>query len=67
MRIDTATLTPEAHNAIVECLKIAARRGRELRLAREREQQNPLAIVSVSQVADGKSDQTDGQEPEPTE
>jgi len=38
MQIDVANLTPEAHKALVECLKIAARRGRILREAREREQ-----------------------------
>ena len=37
MEIDVANLTPEAHEALVECLKIAARRGRMLREARERE------------------------------
>ena len=37
MQIDMTKLTPEAHRAIVECLKIAARRGRVLREARERE------------------------------
>ena len=36
MQIDMASLTPEAHQAIVECLKIAARRGRLLRETRER-------------------------------
>ena len=38
MQIDISKLTPEAHEAIVECLKIAARHGRQLREAREREQ-----------------------------
>lgn len=37
MQLDVTKLTPEAHKAIVECLKIAARRGRQLREARERE------------------------------
>ncbi len=36
MRIDTANLTPTGHKAIVECLRIASRRGRELREHRER-------------------------------
>jgi hypothetical protein len=38
MQLDVTKLTPEAHRAIVECLIIAARRGRLLREAREREQ-----------------------------
>lgn len=38
MQIDPANLTAEAHKAIVECLIIAARRGRLLRETREREQ-----------------------------
>ena len=29
-------LTPEAHEAIIACLRIAAKRGRQLRLERER-------------------------------
>lgn len=40
MHIDPEKLTPEAHAAIVECLRIAARRGRQLREARERAQLN---------------------------
>ncbi len=36
MKLQDGELSPEAHRAIVECLKIAARRGRELRLERER-------------------------------
>ncbi len=36
MKLPDGELSPEAHRAIVECLKIAARRGRELRLERER-------------------------------
>jgi hypothetical protein len=38
MQLDVTNLMPEAHEAIVECLRIAARRGRMLREAREREQ-----------------------------
>ena len=38
MQLDVTKLTPEAHRAMVECLIIAARRGRLLREAREREQ-----------------------------
>jgi len=38
MKLDVENLTPEAHEALVECLRIAARRGRMLREAREREQ-----------------------------
>ncbi len=37
MQLDVTKLTPEAHRAIVECLIIAARRGRLLREVRERE------------------------------
>lgn len=43
MKFDLANLTPEARDAIVECLQIAARRGRQLREARERKQRAALA------------------------
>lgn len=36
MKVDWDNLTPEQSQAIVECLRIFARRGRELRLQRER-------------------------------
>jgi hypothetical protein len=38
MRLDVKKLTPEARQALVDCLMIAARRGRLLRQARERAQ-----------------------------
>lgn len=36
IQVDWDNLTSEQNQAIVECLRIAARRGRELRLQRER-------------------------------
>jgi hypothetical protein len=38
MQLDVKKLTPEACQALVDCLMIAARRGRLLRQARERAQ-----------------------------
>lgn len=52
MQIDPTKLTPEAHRAMVECLKIAARRGRQLREAREREQETGCAESLQNNVAD---------------
>ena len=46
MRIDIENLTPEAHQAIVECLIIAARRGRLLREARERNKRHYRLVYS---------------------
>ncbi len=46
LKLDETKITPEAHRAIVECLKIAARRGRELRLARERGENNKASAVT---------------------
>ena len=43
MQIDIANLTPEAHEALIECLRIAARRGRLLRQAREQNQATACA------------------------
>ena len=57
MQIDVANLTPEAHEALVECLKIAARRGRMLREAREREQ----AAVCAQSLQNNVVDETDKQ------
>jgi hypothetical protein len=54
MQLDIAKLTPEAHRAIVECLKIAARRGRELREAREREQETECTESLQNNAADEK-------------
>ncbi len=52
MQLDVTKLTPEAHKAIVECLKIAARRGRQLREAREREQEAGCAGSPQNNAAD---------------
>lgn len=57
MQLDITKLTPEAHRAIVECLVIAARRGRLLREAREREQ----AALSAGLPQNDAADQTDRQ------
>lgn len=38
MQLDVEKLTPEARQALVDCLMLAARRGRLLRQARERTQ-----------------------------
>jgi hypothetical protein len=57
MRIDIEHLTPEAHQAIVECLIIAARRGRLLREAREREQATACADSLQNSAADDKDRQ----------
>lgn len=46
MQIDITSLTPEAHEAIVECLRIAARRGRQLREVRERAVVHMTALQS---------------------
>jgi hypothetical protein len=55
MQIDMANLTPEAHQAIVECLKIAARRGRQLREARERAKE----VTSAGTLGSNILDETD--------
>ena len=52
MQLDVTKLTPEAHRAMVECLIIAARRGRLLREAREREQAAACADSLQNNVAD---------------
>lgn len=52
MQIDVANLTPKAHEALVECLIIAARRGRMLREAHEREQAPVCAQPLQNNVAD---------------
>lgn len=57
MQIDVATLTPEAHKAIVECLKIAARRGRQLREARERDQDAACTGSLLGNVANEEDKQ----------
>lgn len=54
MQIDIANLPSEAHKALVECLKIAARRGRLLREAREREQ----AAVGAQPLQSNAADET---------
>lgn len=53
MQLDVTKLTPEAHTAMVECLMIAARRGRLLREAREREQAALCADSLQNSVVDG--------------
>ena len=57
MQLDVTKLTPEAHRAIVECLIIAARRGRLLREAREREQ----AALGSDSLQNSSVDATDQQ------
>jgi len=57
MQLDVTKLTPEAHRAIVECLIIAARRGRQLREAREREQAAACADALKNNIADEKDKQ----------
>lgn len=48
LKLDETKMTPEANEAVVECLRIAARRGRELRLARERaEKDEATALVNA--------------------
>ncbi len=54
MKIDEATLTPEAREAIIECLRIAARRGRQLREARERNQDAASSGKTLDNVANEK-------------
>ena len=57
MHLDVTKLTPRAHKAMVECLIIAARRGRLLREAREREQ----AVVCAQSLRNNAADETDKQ------
>jgi hypothetical protein len=57
MQLDVTILTPEAHRAIVECLIIAARRGRLLREAREREQ----AALGADSIQNSALEGTDQQ------
>ncbi len=57
MQLDMMELTPEAHEAIVECLRIAARRGRMLREAREREQADPHAEILKDNEQEETGDQ----------
>ena len=57
MQLDVTKLTPEAHRALVECLIIAARRGRILREAREREQ----VAVPIGSPQDSAMDATSQQ------
>ena len=57
MQLDVTKLTPEAHRAIVECLIIAARRGRRLREAREREH----AALDADSLLNSAVDATDQQ------
>ena len=57
MQLDVTNLTPEAHRAIVECLIIAARRGRLLREAREREQAALKAGLPQNVVLDATRQQ----------
>jgi hypothetical protein len=56
-------LTPEAHRAIVEIFKIAARHGRERRLARERaeleRQENDTPVESSRGATDIPETATD--------
>ena len=52
MQLDVTKLTPEARKAIVECLKIAAHRGRQLREEREREQEIRRAESSQDDTGD---------------
>lgn len=52
LKLDETKITPEAHRAIMECLKIAARRGRELRLARERAENNRASTVTNASSAE---------------
>jgi len=60
MQLDVTKLTPEAHRAIVECLRIAARRGRLLREAREREQ----AALRTDSVQTDTTDKNSEQSPQ---
>ena len=59
MRLDVTKLTPEARKAIVECLKIAAHRGRQLREEREREQR----ILCAESAQEKTGDATDKRSP----
>jgi len=59
MQLDVTKLTPAAHRAIVECLIIAARRGRLLREAREREQ----ALECAQSLQNNATDMTEKQSP----
>ena len=52
MRLDVTKLTPEARKALVECLKIAAHRGRQLREEREREQKIRCAESPLDNTGD---------------
>ena len=52
MKLDVTKLTPEARKAIVECLIIAARRGRQLREEREREQKIRYAESAQDNTGD---------------
>lgn len=62
MQIDIANLTPEAQKALVECLKIAARRGRLLREAREREQAVACPDLLQNNVAVGTEKQSSAED-----
>ncbi len=55
MRLPEGELSPEAHEALVACLRIAAQRGRQLRLERAR-------AARAEQAADARADEH--QEPE---
>jgi hypothetical protein len=57
MQLDVTKLTPAAHRAMVECLIIAARRGRLLREAREREQAAACSDSLQINVADEEDKQ----------
>jgi len=42
MQLPNDGLSPEAHEAIIACLRIAAKRGRQLRLGRKRDDQTQM-------------------------
>ena len=42
MQLPNDGLSPEAHEAIIACLRIAAKRGKQLRLERERASQTQM-------------------------
>jgi|GEM_PF-1290604 len=42
MQLPNDELSPKAHEALITCLRIAAKRGKELRLKRERPSQTPM-------------------------
>jgi len=75
MQLDVTKLTPAAHRAIVECLIIAARRGRLLREAREREhaalgtdahQKSAVETTHKQESPVGQAWQADSKQPSPS-